>query len=81
MRQAVEVLARIQADEAEIRALGDSIRQLQHRVKEGVPGWRADLEMLAARCERRRRLESELEGLRWVLAAEAERQTGGQRSA
>jgi hypothetical protein len=81
MRKAIEVLARIQADEAEIRALGDTIRQLQHEVKEGGPGWRASLEELAARCGRRRALESELEGLHWVLAAETDRRTGGQRSA
>jgi hypothetical protein len=81
MRQAREVRARVQADEAEIGALAETIRQLQHRVRDGGPGWRSDLEELAARCARRRTLESELEGLRWVLTAETGWQSGGQRSA
>jgi hypothetical protein len=81
MRQAREVWARVRAGEAEIGALADTIRHLQIRVKDGVPGWRSDLEELAARCQRRRTLESELEGLRWVPAAETGLRSGGRRSA
>lgn len=81
MRQEIDIRARLQNGEAELASIQAGITQLQYQVRDGGPGWRAALQALAEQCERRRTLDSELEGLRWVLASEAERATGGRQSA
>ena len=76
MRCEAEVRARLSAGEHELRVLGQEINKLSMQVKVGDEGWRTALETLSTCIEQRRTLYVQLDSLRWVLAAEAERLAG-----
>lgn len=67
MRCEAEVRSQLQAGEMELRSLAEDIHRLSMEVKIGGEGWRAALETLSARIERRRALQAQLDSLRWVL--------------
>ena len=67
MRNESDVRARLSAIEVQLGSLREEIATLQLRVKVGDEGWRDALELLADDAKRRRNLQAEYEGLRWVL--------------
>ena len=62
-----EVRGRYQAYAEELARLDAEIQRLQLRVRLGTDNWRADLEQLAERAERRRALGAQQQALQWVL--------------
>lgn len=66
--------SRYAAHEEQMRRLDAEIRNLRQRVRAGGEGWRADLEQLAERGERRRVLGYQVQALRWVLGLDAGRE-------
>jgi hypothetical protein len=76
MRCEAEIRARLQAGEAELQALSEEIRRRRLRVKLGGENWRNELDTLALCVERRRTLQEQNDGLRWVLAVESDRLAG-----
>lgn len=76
MRCEAEIRARLHAAEAELRGLNETIALLAFQVKLGGDDWRATLDALAPKQERRRAVRAQLDLLGWILTAEAERLAG-----
>ena len=66
-----EARSRYTAYTEEIRRLEAEIGALRMQVRAGSERWRADLEQLAERGERRRVVAAQLQALGWVLGGAA----------
>jgi hypothetical protein len=73
MRCEAEVHERLYSGEVELSRLSDEISRLGLEVKLGADGWRAALEKLSEKLQRKRALQAQLDSLRWVLMGDSER--------